>query len=239
MKTYTFHVSIPGTGRVWRKIELVEEHTLQDLHWAIQSAFDFYDDHLYSFFMSGKAWDASTEYSVPESALEFAVVDGEADEAGPQIDEATAQEFQTLLGIDTAPQSMEETLQMISSNAEVRGRMAKLMSERFGMPAFMADLALEHVGAMMGMELEGIPDDLFADDEIAGDARETTLESLGLQNGQAFMYLFDYGDEWRFRVKVHQIGEASVGVQYPRIVEAVGEAPQQYPDEEEDEDWAE
>ncbi len=71
MKTYTFHVSIPGTGRVWRKIELVEDHTLEDLHWAIQEAFHFGGDHLYSFFMSGKAWDRSTEYAFPASAFEW------------------------------------------------------------------------------------------------------------------------------------------------------------------------
>ena len=66
MKTYTFHVSIPGFGRVWRKIEMEANQTLEELHCAIQAAFDFDDDHLYSFFMSGRAWDESTEYCLPE-----------------------------------------------------------------------------------------------------------------------------------------------------------------------------
>src|SRR5262245_23828030 len=66
MKTYTFHVSLPGHGRVWRKLELPGEATLESLHFAIQNAYDFDADHLYSFFMSGKAWDAATEYSLPE-----------------------------------------------------------------------------------------------------------------------------------------------------------------------------
>ena len=57
MKTYTFHVSIPGFGRVWRKIEMEANQTLEDLHYAIQAAFEFDEDHLYSFFMSGRAWD--------------------------------------------------------------------------------------------------------------------------------------------------------------------------------------
>ena len=51
------------------------------------------------------------------------------------------------------------------------------------------------------------------------------------------MYLFDYGDEWRFEVKVQKINdEGEPGVEYPRIVEAIGEAPPQYADWEDDED---
>ena len=69
MKTYTFHVSLPGFGRVWRKLELPGEATLADLHIAIQDAYDFDRDHLYSFFMSGKAWDSATEYSLPEGPV--------------------------------------------------------------------------------------------------------------------------------------------------------------------------
>ena len=58
-----------------------------------------------------------------------------------------------------------------------------------------------------------------------------SLELLALQPGQTFMYLFDYGDEWRFQVKVDKVGdEIEPGVEYPRIVQTVGEAPHQYPD---------
>ena len=50
MKTYTFHVSIPGFGRVWRKIEMEANQTLEYLHLAIQDAFEFENDHLHSYF---------------------------------------------------------------------------------------------------------------------------------------------------------------------------------------------
>ena len=48
------------------------------------------------------------------------------------------------------------------------------------------------------------------------------------------MYLFDYGDEWRFKVRVHAIADfrdenADPDAEYPRLVESVGEAPEQYP----------
>ena len=66
MKTYTFHVSIPGTGRVWRKIEMQADQTLEDLHFAIQRAYGWDADHLYSFFMSNQAWDEASEYRLPD-----------------------------------------------------------------------------------------------------------------------------------------------------------------------------
>jgi hypothetical protein len=51
---FLFKVSIsPG---VWRKIQLSHLHTLLDLHNAIQVAFNFDDDHLYSFFMDAKRY---------------------------------------------------------------------------------------------------------------------------------------------------------------------------------------
>jgi hypothetical protein len=54
-------------SQVWRDIELAEDQSLEDLHLQIQQAFGWYDDHLYSFFMSGKAWDQSTDIGSPWS----------------------------------------------------------------------------------------------------------------------------------------------------------------------------
>lgn len=49
---FTFKVSLGKS--VWRKIKLSFKHSLEDLHLAIQEAFDFDNDHLYSFYMDGK-----------------------------------------------------------------------------------------------------------------------------------------------------------------------------------------
>jgi len=69
MKTYIFKVKLKHDKRVWRKIEVLGSQTIDDLHMAIQEAFDFDADHLYSFFMSGKAWDDSDfEYYHPDAA---------------------------------------------------------------------------------------------------------------------------------------------------------------------------
>jgi hypothetical protein len=72
------------------------------------------------------------------------------------------------------------------------------------------------------------------------DVRIVTLDSLELEEGQTFMYLFDYGDEWRFKVRVHAVDAgAPAAAEYPRLVEEVGEAPQQYGWGDEDEEWEE
>lgn len=58
------HRSMP---EVWRDLELAEDNTLEDLHLLIQRAYSWWDDHLYSFFLSGKTWDRSSEIGSPWS----------------------------------------------------------------------------------------------------------------------------------------------------------------------------
>jgi hypothetical protein len=65
LQTYTFKVTYQQNQDVWRVIEIAESQTLDDLHDAIRDSVDFDYDHLYSFFMSGEAWDDSTEYASP------------------------------------------------------------------------------------------------------------------------------------------------------------------------------
>ena len=50
------------------------------------------------------------------------------------------------------------------------------------------------------------------------------------------LFLFDYGDYWRFIVHCRRILSAQPDVSYPQIVASVGEAPQQYPDVDENEE---
>jgi hypothetical protein len=67
---YTFRVRILGgfsapsdAEGVWRELEVAANQTLADLGDAIPEAFDFTDPHLWSFFLSGKPWDAPSEYA--------------------------------------------------------------------------------------------------------------------------------------------------------------------------------
>jgi hypothetical protein len=132
---YTFKVSLDKN--TWCTIRLSAHHTLYDLHDCIQAAFDFDDDHMFSFFMDGKAWSRN-RFACPN------------DELGPYVDEAK-------------------------------------------------------------------------------------IGELELYKKQRFLYLFDYGDEWRFDVEVLSIEEINVRLLNPEIFEVLGEIPQQYPNF--DEEW--
>src|SRR6266498_1987359 len=144
---YTFRIRIrdgiyapPDAETIWREIELRGDQTLADLGEEIPPAFDFDNDHLWSFFLSGKRWDESTEYP------------------GVQMD-------------------------------DVRG------------------------------------------------IRRRTADRLRIRDapaGREFLFLFDYGDEWLFGVKLVRTGEVEPAASYPRVVASHGEAPPQYPDAE---DW--
>jgi hypothetical protein len=82
--------------------------------------------------------------------------------------------------------------------------------------------------------------ELFAD---IGEADEGVLSVKKAKVGEAYpavgqklMFLFDYGDEWRFRTTLVKNGEKVAKLRYPRVVAAKGEAPEQYPEPEEDEE---
>jgi hypothetical protein len=64
---YRFQVKLDWNKRVWRRIEVRGDQTLDDLHEAIQSAFGWDNDHLYAFFLSGRAWDDRSSYESPHS----------------------------------------------------------------------------------------------------------------------------------------------------------------------------
>jgi hypothetical protein len=286
MQTYTFHVSIPNTGRVWRKVELTAEQTLADLHMAIQDAFEFDAAHLYSFFMSGRAWDHATEYCPPEAAgawtedddLEFLDEldsdddhDGEAlsgeeedelldklnaEDDGPPLTPEQAQAIMATLGDGQPPETFEDLMRAAEENPALRGELVKAMVAQTGVPAGLADLIFRNAGKLSSMPVEQFADEVLSEmpaelaDELMesgyfddfpepGDSRTTALGSLDLKKGKTFLYLFDYGDEWHFKVRVHAVNpQADPSVQYPRLVESVGVAPEQYKwfDEDEDED---
>lgn len=66
MKTYMFKINFKYNRRIRRRIELREDQTLDHLHKAIQDSIGWWDEHLYSFFMSGKPWDWDTQYEGPD-----------------------------------------------------------------------------------------------------------------------------------------------------------------------------
>ena len=48
------------------------------------------------------------------------------------------------------------------------------------------------------------------------------------------LFLFDYGDEWIFHVQCLSVEDSEKGKKYPIVIESHGDAPEQYPDIEEE-----
>lgn len=72
------------------------------------------------------------------------------------------------------------------------------------------------------------------EDEMAGDVRTTTIDSLGLEVGRAFGYRFDFGDDWLHQIDVTAIEDYSGKGKYPKITKKVEKSPPQYPDEDDE-----
>lgn len=92
-----------------------------------------------------------------------------------------------------------------------------------------------------------MPMRFFMDDRYGSDVRayfsdylddgekyssDVTLRQLRLKKGDKFKFLFDFGDEWRFQCRV--LRELEERTDIPGVIRTVGEAPEQYPDWEED-----
>ena len=61
---YVFDAELVGFAGVRRAIGVRDDLTLVDLHYALQSAFDWDDDHLYAFWLDGGFWPAGAEHYI-------------------------------------------------------------------------------------------------------------------------------------------------------------------------------
>ena len=59
---YVFEAELVGFRGVRRVIAVRDDLTLVDLHYALQSAFGWDDDHLYAFWLDGRFWTSSEEH---------------------------------------------------------------------------------------------------------------------------------------------------------------------------------
>ena len=118
-------------------------------------------------------------------------------------------------------------------------RLAKAITTAFG---FDFDHAFGFYSGLTPAKLTRVDPryELFAD---MGEANPGVLSVKKTKVSQAFpaighslIFLFDYGDEWRFRVSLKEMGTKLPKVRYPRIVTSRGNAPSQYPDPDEEMD---
>ncbi len=74
--------------------------------------------------------------------------------------------------------------------------------------------------------------ELFADEEAGGKARsvqQATIAQAFPRMNSKMLFVYDYGDEWRFRVDVREISKLSPDGAVPRVTAELGKAPDQYP----------
>jgi yecA family protein len=79
--------------------------------------------------------------------------------------------------------------------------------------------------------------ELFEERQIvgtSGSVKHTKVGDAFVRTGSKMLFLYDYGDEWGFKVEVIGMAEKGPKGRYPKVVAAMGKAPQQYPDLDED-----
>jgi hypothetical protein len=67
-----------------------------------------------------------------------------------------------------------------------------------------------------------------ADPGILG-VEKTQVTTAFPRVGAKMVFVFDYGDDWRFGVELFGTGIRMPKTRYPRVLAKVGEAPEQYP----------
>jgi hypothetical protein len=74
--------------------------------------------------------------------------------------------------------------------------------------------------------------ELFADigESDAGSVKRTRIAEAFPAVGAKMTFHFDYGDDWQFRIETIGRNRKEPAAKYPRLLKAVGEAPEQYPD---------
>ncbi len=81
--------------------------------------------------------------------------------------------------------------------------------------------------------------ELFADmgeRTEAKSVRKTRIADAFPDVGHKMLFLFDYGDDWRFVVEVIGISQKATKTRYPKVLKKVGQAPKQYGSWDEDAD---
>ena len=59
--------------------------------------------------------------------------------------------------------------------------------------------------------------------------KKTKISQAFINQGEKMLFLFDYGDEWRFMVELKEIRKSEEKESEPVILESAGKAPEQYP----------
>ncbi len=121
--TYAFKITYERDSEIWRTVELTSTQTLRELHAVIQDAFEFDHDHLYSFFMSGRAWDKASEYAAQPEGNQRAV-------SGTRLENLRLRLKQRFLYLFDYGDEHHFDVQLVSLNPDApKGRYPRIVEE--------------------------------------------------------------------------------------------------------------
>ncbi|RIH89477.1 IS1096 element passenger TnpR family protein [Calidithermus roseus] len=226
-------------GMPYRVIAIPPERSLYELAEAITDAFGFSFDHAFGFYNKLKnPYDSSESYEL-FSDLE----EEEGDNLGfipslPQLAELVpgGEDDPAFLVTKAAMELDHQVLQaryLEATRAILREEvLARIPAEKH---AVVQPLLQQFIQAMVPTE-EDLKKSLSLDEPEAKGVKGVPITEAFPKVGKKMLFLFDYGDEWRFIVELKAIEPAEPRVRYPKVVQSVGEAPEQYPGwDEEDE----
>jgi hypothetical protein len=128
-QTYVFNAELVGFEGVRRTITVRNDLTLVDLHYALQSAFAWDDDHLYSFWLDGSFWASDEEhYTHPYHAASSVPP---CKSACARLDELALDEGQRLAYVFDFAREWRVELELLEINAG-GGRAVARCTERIG-----------------------------------------------------------------------------------------------------------
>jgi len=200
MDIMTFRVSFPNRPDIWRRVQLDAGQTLADLHAAILQSFSWESEHLYAFFLSGKAWDPLTEYGLPEEAYLQPLDALQLDDDDAPIDLRNEKDVDPLAAFGGV------------SDDELEALIAEAAAS--------LDISVSDVQALLDA-----PEEETIENR---DVRYARLGDLGLSPGDTFLHLYDFDREWHFPVQLEARSARGPAQELPRVLERVGEAPGQY-----------
>ncbi len=219
-------------GQPYRVLAVRENSSLYDLALAINRAFDFDFDHAFGFFDNLKNPYAAKERYELFADLEEDLEEGELEEViSAALDEALEEELGAL--------SEAERQELETSFKEMRNLIEDMDPEEAR--GVLVDNLLQDLPEEDREEARALLTDVFTLTEVDEDEPESrsvksTPVSEAFVKGKKLLYLFDYGDEWRFIVQCQRIEEAEPRKRYPKVLEAKGDAPEQY-GEWDEEEW--
>jgi hypothetical protein len=211
-------------GMPYRVIAIPPERSLYDLAEAITDAFGFDFDHAFGFYNNLKnPFDSSEIYEL------FTDLEEEDEPGGISLlpptvrllpgleDDPVALVTKAALELD--PRSLHERYPEVTQAILREELLARIPPEKH---AAVQPILQEFIETML-------PAEVGLEKGPAKGVEGVTIAQAFPKLGKKMLFLFDYGDDWRFVVQLKAIQPAEPRARYPKVLQSVGEAPEQYP----------